>query len=59
MEIRDKKTIKEVLAILFKLFIFVTYIVAFAKFFNVDDMCEKIEYGLSVIVLTILFFSRE
>lgn len=59
MEIRDKRPIKEVLAILFKLFIFVTYIVAFVKFFNVDDMCEKIEYGLSVIVLTILFFSME
>lgn len=59
METRTKRRIIKALAILFKLLIVVAYIVAFVKFFNVDDICEKLEYGLSVIVLTILFFHKE
>ena len=59
MEIRTKRRIIKALSILLKLLIIVAYIVAFVKFFNVDDICEKMEYGLSVIVLTLLFFHKE
>lgn len=59
MEIRTKRLIIKALSILLELLIIVAYIVAFVKFFNVDDMCEKMEYGLSVIVLTLLFFHKE
>lgn len=56
MEQRIKRRIKNALKLLLKVLIVVLYFTAFVKFFNVDDVCEKMEYGLSVIVFTILFF---
>lgn len=59
MEKRTKKRIKNALKLLFKMLIVLMYFTALSKFFNVDEICEKMEYGLSVIVITILFFHKE
>lgn len=59
MEQKTKRRVKNALKLLFKLIVVLAYFTALIKFFNVDELCEKMEYGLSVIVLTILFFSKE
>lgn len=54
-----KKRTKNALKLLFKLIVVLAYFTALIKFFNVGDICEKMEYGLSVIILTILFFDND
>lgn len=59
MERKTKKRIKKALKIVSKTIVVVLYFVAMFKFFNVDEICEKMEYGMTVFVLTVLFFSKD
>ena len=59
MNKKTSKRIKNALKLLLKVFVIVLYFIAISNFFRVDEMCEKMEYGFVVLLLTILFFSKE